>query len=515
MKKGSLFFILVLMPLATLFADGSKRIMEGLSISSAILGQEVKYTVVLPSGYEHGNKKYPVVYLLHGLGDNESSWLEYGRIAQVADQAVAEKEIAPMIFVMPQGFRNYYVNDYAGIFRYEDMFVEELVPFIDNQYRTIADSKHRAVMGYSMGGFGALILPALHPDVFSVSVPLSISVRTDEQYMTEDASEWNEQWGRLFGGVGKIGQDRLTDHYKEYSPFHFFRQGDPKRFIDLRLFIDNGDDEHTLCRSNEELHILLRDLGIRHEYRVRDGGHEFSYWRSALPNALHFISDSFEGEPYRGDVVQQGKKKKYPKPDMMYKGNYVVVFPPGYDVASRRFPTVYLFGDMEDSRKQAIAGLAHQGMIEGTLPPLILVFLSENEKNLVDQIIPELEFGSNARSGYRFRALMGFEEGGVAALRYAMMPETFTSCTLFDAPIDTSMLRDALSVNKSVMKKTWLLISNTDTDLDYASNGYAHILLRDEDVYHEYRVVEGGRDVQVSNERLTEAFNFTSEKIHR
>ena len=515
MRKGSLIFLIALIPLATMFADGEKRIMESLSMPSAILGQEIKYTIVLPPGYERGNKKYPVVYLLHGLGDNESSWLEYGRIAQIADQAIAEKEIVPMIFVMPQGFRNYYVNDFAGTFLYEDMFVKELVPFIDSRYNTIPDSRHRAVMGYSMGGFGALILPALHPDVFSVSVPLSISVRTDEQYMTEDASEWNEQWGRLFGGVGTIGQDRLTDHYKQYSPFHFFRQGDPERFMDLRLFIDNGDDEHTLCRSNEELHILLRDLHIQHEYRVRNGGHEFSYWRSALPNALRFISDSFGGKPYRGDIPNAGKKAKYPRPDIQDKGKYMIAYPPGYAVASRQYPTIYMLGDMEYSRIQAIAGLAHQEMNEGKLPPLILVFLNEKEQNLINQIIQELESGYNARNGYRFRALIGFEEGGVAALKYAMMPETFTSCTLFDAPVDTTLIRDALTVNKPVMKKTWLLISNTDTDLDYTSNGRAHMLLRDEDVYHEYRVVEGGRDVQVSNERLIEAFNFTSEKIHR
>lgn len=106
MRKGSLIFLIALIPLATMFADGDKRIMEGLSMHSAILGQEIKYTIVLPPGYERAKKNYPVVYLLHGLGDNESSWLEYGRIAQIADQAVAEKEIVPMIFVMPQGFRN-------------------------------------------------------------------------------------------------------------------------------------------------------------------------------------------------------------------------------------------------------------------------------------------------------------------------------------------------------------------------------------------------------------------------
>ncbi len=157
------------------------------------------------------------------------------------------------------------------------------------------------------------MLPARHPDVFTVSVPLSISVRTDAQYMVEDASEWNDQWGRLFGGVGKTGEERITTYYKQYSPFHFFNTGNAQSFLNIRLFIDNGDDEYTLCRSNEELHILLRDLHIPHEYRVRNGGHSFSYWREALPNALRFISDSFERKAYRGDLLNKPQEGKISK----------------------------------------------------------------------------------------------------------------------------------------------------------------------------------------------------------
>lgn len=163
-------------------------------MESKILGQEVKYSIILPENYQTKKERYPVVYLLHGLGDNESSWLEYGRASQIIDGATNRGDIIPMIYVMPQGFRNYYVNDYTGKFLYEDMFIKEFVPFIDKHYRTIPDKKHRNP-GLSDGGFGALILPLRNPDVFTVSVPLSISVRTDQQYMTEDASGWDDQWG--------------------------------------------------------------------------------------------------------------------------------------------------------------------------------------------------------------------------------------------------------------------------------------------------------------------------------
>ncbi|HRZ21165.1 MAG TPA: alpha/beta hydrolase family protein, partial [Bacteroidales bacterium] len=301
MKKPFIVIIVIQLFLFTASKGQEVRILESLSMHSDILGQGIAYSICLPEGYFIEKRSYPVVYMLHGLGDDETAWLEYGRVYQTADKAVREEEIVPMIFVMPQGFRTYYMNDYSGTFLYQDMFVKELIPTIDSLYRTIPDREHRAVMGYSMGGFGALILPLKHPELMRTCVPLSISIRTDQQYITEDASGWDQQWGRIFGGEGSTGQDRITEYYRQNSPFHIFQQNDPASFNDLRIYIDNGDDEQTLCRSNEELHILMRDRGVPHEFRVRDGGHSFEYWRSSLPNALRFISDAFSNVPYRGD----------------------------------------------------------------------------------------------------------------------------------------------------------------------------------------------------------------------
>jgi Enterochelin esterase and related enzymes len=137
--------------------------MESLSMHSNILNKDIKYSICLPENYYKSKKPFPVVYLLHGLGDDETAWIEYGCINQIADKAVKDGEIVPMIFVIPQGFRTYYVNDYAGKFPYQDMFIKELIPFIDKQYKTIPDANHRATLGYSMGGFGALILPLKNP----------------------------------------------------------------------------------------------------------------------------------------------------------------------------------------------------------------------------------------------------------------------------------------------------------------------------------------------------------------
>ena len=188
MKRTILLAFFSLFLISHSIADSGLRILESMVMPSHILKQDVHFSVCLPQNYYSNTHSFPVVYLLHGLGDDETSWLEYGQITQYADKSVAAGEIAPMIFIMPEAFRTYYVNDYKGSFLYQDMFVKELVPYIDSLFRTIADRQHRAVMGYSMGGFGALNLHLKHPDVFGTAVPLSISVRTDEQYLRAEGT---------------------------------------------------------------------------------------------------------------------------------------------------------------------------------------------------------------------------------------------------------------------------------------------------------------------------------------
>jgi enterochelin esterase-like enzyme len=272
-----------------------------LAMHSDVLGITLLYSVYLPADYvENPDRRYPVVYLLHGLGDDHKSWNDqWLNITTVIEQLEAQEELVPMIYVMPQGFRTYYVNKYNGSYDYMDMFTDELVPYIDRIYRTIPDKHQRAVVGYSMGGFGAMILPSKNTELFTVSVPLSMSFRTDQQYMAEPGTEWNGQWGAIFGGMGTSGTARLTDYYKEHCPFYMFNAQSADTYAGLKYFIDCGDDEERLLVANDDLHVLLRELEIPHEYRVRDGAHQSSYWRSGMPEVLHFIATCFRREPYK------------------------------------------------------------------------------------------------------------------------------------------------------------------------------------------------------------------------
>ncbi|HAM98507.1 MAG TPA: hypothetical protein DCQ26_07825 [Marinilabiliales bacterium] len=520
LKKIHLFAFYILYSFSAFAADKEElRIKESLSMYSNILGQDVKYSICLPEDYYTSNKSFPVVYLLHGLGDDETSWLEYGRVSQISDQLVKEKEIVPMIFVMPQGFRSYYVNDYAGTFRYRDMFIQELIPFIDSHYRTMDNKNHRATMGYSMGGFGALVLPLKNPEVINTCVPMSISIRTDEQYMEEDGSEWDNQWGRIFGGTGKVGSERITEYYKQNSPFHIFMQNDLTTLSSLKIYIDNGDDEHTLCRSNEELHMLMRKREVPHEFRVRNGGHEFYYWRGALPNGLRFISDSFEGKPYRGDLPVKTNTSGTLKTQLVEfkKGNCScpVYLPNEYKYTTRNYPVIYIMGDFNNNEMEQMTELIHQNIENGQLPPMLAAILPIQNDSLSTNIITSIESGFRIRKGFRFRAIIGMDSSSAFTFKEGIKPENYTVCAIFNSTLSENEIQKMLQqIDSKSLNRTWFYVVAPDKGSNYSGNGTLHILLRDKDIYHEYRVYEGTGKFDELSGYFTDLLLFIAKKFH-
>jgi len=267
------------------------RYSESISFQSIILNTEVKFSVYLPADYEkEKEKQYGTVYLLHGWGDNETAWFKEGKIDKIINHLEETGAISQMIYIVPQGFKTYYVDQFDGKFNYMQMFTKEFVPYIDSVFQTKAESRHRAVMGYSMGGYGALILPYLNPGLFSISIPLSMSWRTGEQYCSEPQSVWDLQWGKIFGGAGKSGEDRLTDYYLTHDPFTFFKQNSLTA-SKLDIFMDCGNEEEQLAITAINLHNLMRKNEILHQMRIRNGAHTWDYWRSGVREALIFISE--------------------------------------------------------------------------------------------------------------------------------------------------------------------------------------------------------------------------------
>ncbi len=264
---------------------------EGLKLSSKILGKDVRYTIYLPFDYDTSERFYPVVYLLHGYSDDDTGWLQFGHANLLADEAIANQKIPPMIIVMPDGGVSWYINNNDGSVRYEDFFIKEFMPYIESKYRIRAEKQYRGIAGLSMGGFGALNHALTHPDLFNSCVAFSSGVRTDEEMLALDQSRWDGMEGPVYG-AGLKGQARLTDHYKANNPIHIMQTGDVQKIKSVRFYLDCGDDDF-LYKGNSTMHILMRDREIPHEYRVREGGHSWGYWRTGLIDGLAFIGQSF------------------------------------------------------------------------------------------------------------------------------------------------------------------------------------------------------------------------------
>jgi enterochelin esterase-like enzyme len=267
------------------------QVTERLGMKSKILGKDLFYTIYLPHDYQTSARRYPVVYLLHGYSDDDSGWLQFGEMNRLLDKGIAAGEIPPMIVVMPDAGVSWYINDYKGKVRFEDMFVQELIPYIDATYRTRAKKEFRGISGLSMGGYGSLVLSMRNPDLFAACAAFSSAVRSDEE-VVNTPKEWHDRiFGPLFG-ENLEGQARLTEHWKKHSILEIVKTTPKEQLSKVRYYIDSGDDDF-LYEGNNLLHNALRKKEVPNEYRVHDGGHTWTYWRTYLLDGLKFIGQSF------------------------------------------------------------------------------------------------------------------------------------------------------------------------------------------------------------------------------
>jgi S-formylglutathione hydrolase FrmB len=267
------------------------KVIETQNIQSKTLSKNIAYTAYLPADYETSNRTYPVVYLLHGYTDDNTGWLQFGEINRYADKAIAEGTIPPMIIVMPNGGTSWYVNAYDGKESYEDFFVKEFMPTVEKTFRIKAEKKYRAVAGLSMGGYGTMIYALKYPELFAAAAPLSAAIYDDETAVTTADARYEAVFGQLYGR-GLKAKERLNKSWYDNSILKIVETKSADDLKKVRYWIDCGDDDF-LTKGNSLLHILLVDKKVPHEYRVRDGGHSWTYWRTGILDALAFIGDSF------------------------------------------------------------------------------------------------------------------------------------------------------------------------------------------------------------------------------
>lgn len=280
------FFILLIIFLSVTVIAQTGKVFDNLKLKSSILNSERKYAIYLPPDYETSQRFYPVLYLLHGAGDDQTGWVQFGEVLSIADKTIAEGKCTPMIIVMPDaqtGQRGYF-NSVKGNWRYEDFFFEEFIPYIENTYRIKKEKRFRAIAGLSMGGGGTFMYALHHPELFSSACPLSAS--TGPFSLADTKAQLERRGNETFT------EKEIETYYQRYSALNLIENIPEGQKKEVRWYIDCGDDDF-LFEGNSLIHIAMRKKEIPHEFRIREGGHTWTYWRSALPEVLDFVSQVF------------------------------------------------------------------------------------------------------------------------------------------------------------------------------------------------------------------------------
>lgn len=281
--------IIALCQLCLVFAQwGPQSKVAHHSMHSKILNTEREYTIYLPKSYEaEPERNYPVLYLLHGMTDTDKAWFWRGHASEVMDQLVASGEAAEMIIVSPNAGGSFEEGNWNGYFdmpgwKYETFFFTEFLPYIESTYRIIGDKSNRAVAGLSMGGGGAAGYGQKHAEMFSSVYAISALMSIPEH----GAAQPREPGDKLA---------ILTQSVIDNSCVKYVEEADEERKNQLRKvkwFVDCGDDDFLLDR-NIEFFQAMRKAYIPCEFRIRDGGHSWEYFHSALYTCLPFVSRNF------------------------------------------------------------------------------------------------------------------------------------------------------------------------------------------------------------------------------
>lgn len=283
MKLARLLMVLTLIP--ALLHSQTGKVYDNLSLTSKILKGERKYAVYLPPDYERSERSYPVLYLLHGAGDDQTGWVQFGEVLNIADRAINEGKATPMIIVMPDantGTRGY-SNNATGTWLYEDFFFQELMPHVEKKFRIKGEKRYRAISGLSMGGDGTFTYALHHPELFSSACPLSAATGPMTLQDTKNFAT------RMAPGAT---DEQLESYFKRQSVLELLKNWPDSVKKTVRWYIDCGDDDF-LFEGNSLAHIAMRKRDIPHEFRVRDGAHNWTYWRESLPVVLWFVSQGF------------------------------------------------------------------------------------------------------------------------------------------------------------------------------------------------------------------------------
>jgi enterochelin esterase-like enzyme len=268
---------LLLVALALAFAlPAAASIVITREFDSAALQRKWSYAVYLPDGYETSNLKYPVLYLLHGHGQDLYAWVNFGHLQPTADALIARGEMPPAIIVMPDAGVTWYVDRKEKM---ETAVIQDLIGDVQHTFRVIDDRKGRVVAGLSMGGYGALRFVLKYPEMFAAAGLLSPAIYDPEVPQGSGARR-----AGVFGGAEFDPQVWKELNYPPLMDAFLAKK------IAVPMYINSGDDDDFFIEAEAtRLYSLLRKNGQPAELRIVDGAHKWPVWESTIGDAMVYV----------------------------------------------------------------------------------------------------------------------------------------------------------------------------------------------------------------------------------
>jgi len=266
---------LLIIPIILFFQFSFAGEVDTINVFSSSMKKDIPCVIIKPSNYKKSKNRYPVVYLLHGYSGNYRQWIT------LAPQLKKEVDDMQIMIVCPDGgYGSWYIDSPVdSTFKYETFVSKELIEYVDEHYKTIADRQHRAITGLSMGGHGGLFLAIRHKDVYGNAGSTSGGV---------DIRPFPERWDL---------KKRLGDTVcckENWNKYTVMNVADSLHNKELNIIFDCGLQDFFL-EVNRSLHRKLMEMNVEHDYTERPGAHNSAYWNNSIDYQLLFFSKRFSG----------------------------------------------------------------------------------------------------------------------------------------------------------------------------------------------------------------------------
>ena len=257
---------------------------------SSLLNRDLPYGIYLPRSYATSpNRKYPILYFLHGLDENEMRWSTRGETDLLLDRMVTEGKMTEFIVAVPFAAASFYTNARGGGEAWEDVIVKEFIPMVESTYRVDASRSKRAISGVSMGGYGSLKIALKYPALFgSVSAhsPVLVANLTDAVVPGRRLDMFVALFNRIYG----ISQDMT--YWDANNPLNLVK--DTNKLQGMKIYVDCGEqDEYGFAAGLRAFDDILTKAGYPHEAHIYPGGHGWDYTRQHIGQSLQFHSNAF------------------------------------------------------------------------------------------------------------------------------------------------------------------------------------------------------------------------------